>query len=132
MQDRKIKWLMYTVLVGLVPVLSRLLIWVISQDRSVDVLNPADFLVFGLILHISIINEIEHFNDNQRSWKTFQNGTSIAFIAMYGVLFASYLLDQSNPGLINTGYIKIVALSLSAISLLLSFSVYHRVSRLAG
>ena len=130
MMDRKIKWLMYTVLIGLIPILSRLLIWGISQNRTVDILNPADFLVFGLILHVSNINEIEHFNDREKWWKTLQNGISIAFITMYGVLFASYLIGQSNPGLIDRGIIQYIAITLSAISFLLSFSVYNRVSTL--
>lgn len=97
MADKKIKWLTYTVLVGLIPVFGRLLVWVISQNRDMHLLNAADFVVFGLILHISIINEIEHLNDDQRSWKTLHNGVSIAFIAMYGILFASHIWGQSNP-----------------------------------
>ena len=68
-----------------------------------DILNAPDFVAFGLILHISNINEIEHFNDSERSWKTIQNGLSIVFILFYGVLFACSLLGQSNPGLINVG-----------------------------
>ena len=70
-----------------------------------DILNAPDFVAFGLILHISNINEIEHFNDSERSWKTIQNGLSIVFILFYGVLFACSLLGQSNPGLINVGAI---------------------------
>lgn len=129
MMDRKIKWLMYTVLVGLIPVGSRLLIWAISQDRNTELFNAADFVVFGLILHISNINEIEHFQDNQKSWKTIQNGTSIAFIAWYGILFAAYLLGQSNPGLIDTSATRYVAMGFSGISFLLSFSIYNRISK---
>lgn len=95
-----------------------------------EVLNAADFVVFGLILHISIVNEIEHFNDSKRSWKTIHNGTSIAFITFYGVLFAALLLGQSNPGLIDPEAIEYVAVVLSAVSLGLSYSVYNRISKL--
>lgn len=130
MTDRKIKWLMYTVLVGLIPVVARLLIWAISQDRNLEFVNAADFVVFGLILQISNINEVEHFNDSQGSWKTIQNGTSIAFIAVYGVLFAAYLLGQSNPGLIDPEAIRFLAIGLSIVSFVLSYSVYNRISRL--
>lgn len=131
MIDRKIKWLMYTVLVGLIPVGSRLLIWVISQDRNKEVFSAADFVAFGLILHISNINEIEHLQDNQKSWKTIQNGTSIAFISWYGVLFAAYLLGQSNPELIDAGTTRNVTIAFSIISFLLSFSVYDRISKVS-
>ena len=130
MTDRKIKWLMYTVLVGLIPVLCRLLIWVISQDRNIDLLNATDFVVFGLILHISNINAIEQFDDSQEAWKTAQNGTSILFIVLYSVLFASSLLDQANPGLVDTMYVTYISISLSIVSFLLCFSVYFRSAQL--
>ena len=125
----KIKWLIYTVLVGLIPILSRALIWFISQNRTMDFFNASDFVAFGLILHISNINEIEHFNDRENSWKTIQNGISIAFISFYSVLFACSLLGQSNPGLINVEAITNLSIVLSFVSLLISFSVYHTISK---
>ena len=130
MTNIKIKWLIYTVLVGLIPVLSRVLIWFISQNRTMDIFNASDFVAFGLILHISNINEIEHFNDRERSWKTIQNGLSIAFISFYSVLFAADLFGQSNPGLINVKSMKYVAMVLSLASFGISLSVYHRISKL--
>lgn len=130
MTNIKIKWLIYTVLVGIIPALLRMLIWFISQDQTMDIFNASDFVAFGLILHISNINEIEHFNDHEKSWKTIQNGFSIAFISFYSVLFACYLLGQSNPGLINFESIKYLSMVLSFVSFLLSLSVYNRISKL--
>lgn len=130
MENKKVKWLIYTVLIGLIPVLSRMLIWFISQNRTMELFNASDFVVFGLILHISSINEIEHFNDYEKSWKTIQNGISIFFISFYSVIFASCLFEQSNPGLINVEAIKYLSIILSAVSFSISFSVYHRISKL--
>ena len=130
MANIKIKWLIYTVLVGVIPALLRILIWFISQDRTMDIFNASDFVAFGLILHISNINEIEHFNDHEKSWKTIQNGISIGFISLYSVLFTAYLLGQSNPGLIRGETIKYISMVSSLVSFLLSFSVYDRVSKL--
>ena len=130
MANVKIKWLIYTVLVGLIPVLSRALIWFISQNRTMDFFNAADFVALGLILHISNINEIEHFNDPEKSWKTMQNGISIVFISFYSVLFACSLLGQSNPGLIDVGAIKYAAIVLSLTSFGISYSVYRRIAKL--
>ncbi len=129
MRNIKIKWLIYTVLVGLIPVLSRALIWFISQNRTMDFFNASDFVAFGLILHISNINEIEHFNDSEKSWKTIQNGFSIAFISFYSVLFACSLLGQSNPGLINVQSITYFSIGLNFVSFLMSFIVYDRISK---
>lgn len=130
MVDRNVKWLSYTVLVGLIPVLARFLIWAVTDDQRISLLNATDFIIFGLILQISNINEIEHFHDDHQSWKTFHNGSSILFIVMYAVLFACQLLGQSIPGLINDAYMLMFALALSAVSLLLSGSVYYRLSKL--
>ena len=121
---------MYTVLVGLIPVVFRALLWIISQHRTMDVFSASDFVAFGLILHISSINEIEHFNDLEKSWKTFQIGAAVFFIAVYSVLFASHLFSQANLAEISVGTIRIISMILSVVSFLLSFSVYHRISRI--
>ena len=130
MVNRNVKWLTYTVLVGLIPVLARFLIWAVTDNQHISLLNATDFIIFGLILQISNINEIEHFHNGHQSWKTFQNGSSIIFIVMYAVLFACQLLGQSIPGLINDVYMLIFAISLSVVSLMLSGSVYYRLSKL--
>ena len=130
MSDKKIKWLTYTVFVGLIPVIGRLAVWLISQDRDMGFLNAADFIVFGLIVHISIINEIEHLTDDQRSWKTLHNGVSTGFIALYGILFASYIWGQSTPGLIDVDILRWLAIGLSLVSGIQGFAVYDRVSKL--
>ena len=130
MPNIKSKWLIYTVLVGLIPVFSRMFIWFILQNRTMSIFNASDFVAFGLILHISNINAIEHFNDLEKSWKTIQNGISIAFISFYSVLFACSLLGQSNPGLINIRAITYFSIVFSFVSFLISFSVYHRISKL--
>ncbi|QSL92480.1 hypothetical protein JWV26_22500 [Ectopseudomonas toyotomiensis] len=129
-EGKKIKWLIYTVLVGLIPIMSRLLIWGVTKDGTISAFSATDFIAFGLVLHISNINEIEHFQ-GERSWKTAQNGISIAFIAMYSVLFAMSMLQQGVPGLIEEGVIVSCAVSLAVISLLISFSVFDRISKLS-
>ena len=55
MENKKAKWLIYTVLVGFFPILSRLIVWLVTRDGVVDLLSPSDFVVFGLILHVSSI-----------------------------------------------------------------------------
>lgn len=128
--SKKIKWLIYTVLVGLIPMLSRLLIWAVTKSESVPAFVAADFIAFGLVLHISNINEIEHLNDRQE-WKTVQNGVSIVFIAFYSVLFAASVFQSVMPSVIDESVILNCTAVLAAVSLLLSFSVYHHISRTA-
>ena len=130
MANRNVKWIVYTVVVGLIPALMRLLLWVVTQNHRVPLLNATDFIIFGLVLHISNINEIEHFHSDQQWWKTIHNGSSILFIVMYAVLFACQTLGQTNPELISATAVLMFTLPLSAVSLLLSISVYYRLSKM--
>ncbi|WP_028299323.1 hypothetical protein [Oceanospirillum beijerinckii] len=128
MVDRRIKWLIYTVLVGLIPIVSRFFIWLVSTSSTMPLFNPSDFVAFGLVLHISNINEIEHLESFEQNWKTAQNGISLTFIAFYGVLFALTVLSETVPGIINIDTIKYAVMLLCMVSFFLSYSVYHRVS----
>jgi len=106
MTNKKIKWLIYTVMVGLLPFILRFVIFLVSQDKENLVwINPSDIVAFGLILHISNINELEHINSSDPSWKTIQNGVSIAFISLYSVFFAISLIHDSRPDLFEINYV---------------------------
>lgn len=129
MENKKIKWLIYTVLVGLIPIILRILVWCVTRTGIVSILATSDFIVFGLILHISNINEIEHLSDD-KSWKTTQNGTSILFITLYSVLFSLVMLSEGIPDFIDNQIIKVCTIVLAAISFFISFSVYYRISNI--
>lgn len=131
MENKKVKWLIYTVLVGLIPILSRLLVWGVTEPGIVSFITASDFIAFGLVLHISNINEIEHLSDDEKSWKTIQNGTSITFIAFYSVLFALIMVSEGVPSFIDTGVIEKCTIGLALISLFISFSVFDRISKIA-
>lgn len=92
MQTVKSKWLAYTVLIGLFPIFSRFLVWLVTKEGSIEPFAPQDFISFGLVLLISNINEIEHLVDADRSWKTAQNGISACLIATHGVLLCLTLI----------------------------------------
>lgn len=126
MQNKKTKWLIYTVLVGLIPVIARLFIWIVTKEGSVDIFAASDFIAFGLVLHISNINEIEHFSAQKEQWKTIQNGGSIAFIAFYSILFAINLIGEK---IVDVKAITICAIGLSVVSFFISYSVYDKVSK---
>ena len=131
MMDRIAKWLIYTVAVGFIPVFLRLLLWLISQDRtSLDLFNALDFIVLGLVLQISNINEIEHLYDSDKTWKTLHNGISIILIVFYSALFVFYLLGESIPEAIDDITVKYLAMATALPSIVLSFMVYYRVAKL--
>lgn len=114
-------------MVGLIPILSRLIVWLVTNKGTVDLLSPSDFVVFGLILHISNINEIEHLSDVEKKWKTIQNGASIVFISFYSILFALILIGDSIVDLESITYCTIL---LAFVSFFISYSVYDRISKI--
>lgn len=130
--DRKVKWLIYTVLVGLIPALLRLMVWLVSQNRDGELFSAVDFIVFGLIMHISNINEVEHFTDAEKSWRTIHNGVSITFISFYSGLFAAHLFDEAHPWLVDDSAMIILAAALGIVTFALSYTVYHKMSKLDG
>lgn len=125
METAKTKWLAYTVLVGLIPIFSRFLIWLVTKEGTIAPFAPQDLIAFGLVLHISNINEIEHLVCADRSWKILQNGVSAFFIAVYGVLFCLTLTgaDTVDPQsiMISVGIIALV-------SLYISYCLFTRIS----
>ena len=129
MGRKKTKWIIYTVLVGLIPILSRLFIWLVTKTGPLQPFTASDFVAFGLILHISNINEIEHATDIEKSWKTIQNGISIIFITFYSVLFSLALIGEQSD-IIEVCTLTLCAFSLSLVSFLISYSVHDRMSKL--
>jgi len=125
--NKKSKWLIYTVLVGLIPILSRFIVWIVTKKGTVEIFSPSDFIAFGLVLHISNINEIEHFSGIEKQWKTAQNGVSIAFIAFYSVLFALTLIGAN---IVDVTAITICTIGLSIVSFFISYSVYDKISKM--
>ena len=91
-----------------------------------NVLSPSDIVAFGLVLHISNINEIEHVSEMDKIWKTVQNGSSIAFIFFYGVIYTTTLIGDK---IFNTIYITYVSLFMAFASLMISYSVCDRLSK---
>lgn len=124
----KTKWLIYTVLVALLPIFSRFFIWLVMKT-PIDLFNTSDFIGFGLIMHISIINQVEHRMNEEKSWKTIQNGISVSFIAFYSILFSLNIISNSISKSFDINTIKYCSMILSLISFFISFSVFHRMSK---
>jgi hypothetical protein len=126
MHAKKIKWLIYTVLVGLIPIFCRLLAWGVTANGTLEGLAAPDFIAFGLVLHISNINEIEHLREVEPEWKTVQNGFSIAFIALYSVLYTLTLVAEK---LVRKDPLLYLTIVLSAVSFFMSYTVYYHLER---
>lgn len=124
MDSRKTRWLIYTVIIGLLPVIIRALLWLVTKDSSMELLNISDVIIFGLIIHISIINELEHSNEVSE-WKTKHNGISLLFITVYSALFALIILSTEMSPMIDKNNITILVILMSVVSFLIGYSVHY-------
>ena len=56
----KTKWFIYSLIVGLIPFLARLCIFITLKNKSFNfIFVPIDFIILGLVLNITNINELE-------------------------------------------------------------------------
>ncbi|MBB3119505.1 hypothetical protein [Pseudoduganella violacea] len=129
MKFSRSKWLAYTFLVGLIPVLMRLLVWAAAKAGKVEAFAAPDFVSFGLVLHISIINEMEQLPQREKNWKAIQNGTSIIFIALYGALYALAILGGRGENLVDSSAVLRSSVFFVSLSIALSLSTLQRLSR---
>jgi len=127
--ELRIKWLMYTVFIGVLPIGLRLLLT--SWGVGISYFSTSDFIAFGFVLHISILNEIEHVV-GQRVWKTVQNGMSIIAIFVYGAFSCGLMLHESGVSEVNLDAVRNTAMSAALVSLLISLSVFYRPNQVLG
>lgn len=129
---KKTKWLIYTVLIGLIPFLIRSFIALIDKTATIDYwLNETDFIVLGLVLNLTNINELEDRTFTDMLWKTRNIGYSIISIAFFSAILAivTYTDFKNNPDLDRT-ILKCCSISLAVVSFIFSYSIYNRLNTL--
>lgn len=96
------KWILYTVLCGAIPIFGRLIIFSTANHGELSALNAGDFIAYGLVLHISMLNALESFWVKKSSWATTINGLSIFGIVLYAILFTINTIPNiSNDYILN-------------------------------
>ncbi len=118
---RTVNWLVYTCLIGLIPVISRGLLW-LNSSSGVEPLAISDWVAFGLVLHSSNIHEVNAKNNFDTRWKSVHNGTSAIFIALYGLILFTTIAQSPN---MNMTSLQHSTLALCFVSFLLSLSVFY-------
>ncbi|QJD92375.1 hypothetical protein HH213_21125 [Duganella dendranthematis] len=122
------KWLIHTLLVGLIPILTRLLSWATTTTGTVDPLATVDFITLGLVMHVSILNETAHIPTLDNASKTLLNSISTVFIATYGALYAVATIGEHNAELINVSAVLTGSVGLCAVSTTLGFILFQHFS----
>jgi hypothetical protein len=122
----KLKWFIYTVLIGLIPVAARFIVVVVSPRANNEMLwNETDIASFGLALNISNISVLEH-EYHQRQWKTIVNGLSIILLVFIALVFALSFMKEIDPALISVQRLKQTSFIMAITSFVPSYVVYDR------
>lgn len=101
MRFPKSKWFAYTLLIGIIPMLTRLLVWATTTSGHIEPIASADLIALGLVLHTSTINEIARLPSRERDWKTLHIGMAILLIAMYIALYTLSLIGDNLEGIVS-------------------------------
>lgn len=122
----KAKWLLFTVAFGAAPILIRVLIALLVKDGSVLMFAISDFVALGIVLQVSIFNEVRHRSLNDADWNTIMMGFSALYILVYAVLYALSLISEVWP-VIDGDLLRKISMGFALISFLLCYAVYDRI-----
>lgn len=131
---KKTKWLIYTVIIGLIPFFIRSFICLFDKTGSISYwINETDFIIFGLILNLSNINELEDKKFENQLWKTKSIGYSVVQIIIFSAIFSivTYSNFKSNTDL-NIITVKACSIILALVSFVFSYSIYNRLNTIGN
>lgn len=134
---KKIQWLVFTVLLGAMPIFCKFFIILFMKNKEWDLLlNEVDIATYGLVLSITSFHELQNqiFQDDG-VWRMKRIGASIALIFVFGIIFATSTIaditDTSGTfdNLFDRRTLKFSAVFLVICSLIFTFSIYQRLSK---
>lgn len=138
---KKKRWLYYTVIVGALPFIIRLIVFVFLASRTWDFLfNAVDFVFFGLTLNLTNVNELNSlrlknkrnqeiaFNDNSKEtliwWSTF-------FIILLSLTLGMlYVSEQTGLSILDKDAALYGSTGLCIVSFIFSNSVINKLHSL--
>jgi hypothetical protein len=128
LNERIAEWVVYTCLLGLIPVLARFLVWLVT-DTGVEPVALSDLVAFGLVLHSANIHEVNRVSGSDGQWKSIHNGISITFIVFYALLMFTTIMPSKSY---NQNSILLVTVILCLASVALSIAILYRASTRSG
>lgn len=92
-------------------------------------INETDFIILGLVLNLTNINELEDREFDDRLWKTTKIGYSVLSIIFFASILAlvTYTDFKKIPD-IDKGTLKLCSFSMAVVSFLFSYSIYNRLN----
>jgi len=91
------KWFWATAVVGVVPMLLRLILCSLLIERnSLQLLTISDIMVWGLVLNISIFNERGGLFSYKPEISSVSSTISVVFIVIFSLLFIFDLINEAH------------------------------------
>lgn len=133
---KKNRWLYYTVGVAALPIIIRVIVFILMAHQEMSVLvNAIDFVFFGLTLNLSNMNELNSLrikdgnttiSENEReklsSWSIY------AIIVLCLVLGFLYVPNREHD-IFNPVTMLIASVLLAVVSFFLSFNVINKINK---
>lgn len=120
------KWFIYTVIIGALPFIVRLLIY--TAKKNIDpsyIVNIVDLVTFGLVLHVSQINELDSWKGMSENKKTLFRSISLVFVLCFSALLGlAYEADLDKSGSYDIEAIKRLSIKVTGASLFFVLCVY--------
>lgn len=118
-------WLIFTVLIGLLPIIARVTVVNIFLLKDVVLIAPIDIIVFGIVLHVSILNELNN-RQKDHEWRLIAIGVSTFFIIGYVLLLSAAICSESTKLTINIELLLNASIFLAIISFIQCFIILYQ------
>ena len=131
-QMRKCKWVIYTVIIGLIPIFLRIIMCLFSLNKDWEqLISPVDVAFFGLTLNLTNLNELNGETELTPKEKSTFIGYSVIFIvilsAIVGVL---YFAEQTKGYIVDKTVVFVCSILLCIVSYLFSNAIMNKLNSL--
>ena len=115
---------------GLIPFIARLCIFIVLAKKDLYILfDPIDFVILGLVVNITNINELEGKIEIEKEWKTKCIGISIIFIIIYAIFFALSVICSIDKSILDKTSILLASIALAISSIIFGYSIFDRLNK---
>lgn len=130
---RATHWWIYTVLIGLLPLLVRFVMYVSLRSATLGfVINESDLVSFGLVLGVANLKEIDHRSDADPLWRMKYLGHSVVSVVVFAAALVLANLAALNPELLDLRNIKLSLIVFCGYAVSLSYGIHVREVPLAA
>jgi len=125
--EKKMLWLIYTVLFGMVPIFMRLLASGLVNGGKIPWIAASDIISLGIVLHISLLAEIRYSDTEEAAWKKQVAGISVLAVAFYAVMYVFSLLAEVYKD-IDSFFVLMTSVGMAICSFAMCWAVYDRLT----